>query len=198
MIPEFYGLNEHRIPTAWVARMRASTAQLTLCFPSNRAVREYTEQQYLPAAVACRERTADTGAGGRKMVNWQQTLKEKWATLRFGDVKVQTTAAQHLFEAAVYLHDLDPEAVRVELYADGINGSDPVRKEMQWHCQLVGVTSGYVYRAAGDYTPRLIPRQPGERFLWRPLASSGNGESISKRNNETQRRHARRGHRPRL
>ena len=42
---------------------------------------------------------------------------------------VQTNAAQHIFEAEVYLNDLDPKAVRVELYADGINGSDPIRLE---------------------------------------------------------------------
>jgi len=29
---------------------------------------------------------------------------------------------QHVFEVQVYLDDLDPEAVRVELYANGANG----------------------------------------------------------------------------
>ncbi len=62
--------------------------------------------------------------------------------LRFGEVKVETTAGQPIFEAAVHLNDLDPNAVRIERYADVINGSDSVRREMQWHHQLVGVTSG--------------------------------------------------------
>ena len=174
VIPEFYRRNEHGIPTAWVARMRESMAQLTPRFCANRAVREYTEQQYLPAAVAYRERAADNGAVGRDIINWQQTLKQKWVTLRFGEVKVETEAGQHIFEAEVHLNDLDPKAVRVELYADGINGSDPVRQEMQCHRQLVGMASSYTYRAAGDYTPRLIPHHPGvevpleaARILWR-------------------------------
>ena len=127
VIPEFYARDGQGIPTAWVARMRESMASLTPRFSANRAVREYTEQHYLPAAAAYRERAADKGAVGRNIVNWEHTLKEKWATLRFGDVKVQTNAAQHIFEAEVYLNDLDPNAVRVELYADGINGSSPVR-----------------------------------------------------------------------
>ena len=33
-----------------------------------------------------------------------------------------------MFEAQVFLNDLDPKAVQVELYADGINGGDPVRE----------------------------------------------------------------------
>ena len=35
-----------------------------------------------------------------------------------------------MLEVEIFLNDLDPLAVRVELYADGINGGDPVRKEM--------------------------------------------------------------------
>ena len=90
VIPEFYARDEQGIPTAWVARMRESMARLTPRFSANRAVREYTEQHYLPAAATYRERAADKGAVGRNIVNWEHTLKEKWATLRFGEVKVQT------------------------------------------------------------------------------------------------------------
>ena len=168
VIPEFYRRNEHGIPTAWVARIRESMAQLTPRFSTNRSVREYTERHYLPAAAAYRTRAAEKGAIGREVVHWEQTLKQQWATLRFGEVAVQTTAVQHTFEAEVHLHDLDPKAVRVELYADGINGGDPVRQEMQRIRQLMGAASGYIYsaavpadRAASDYTARLIPHQPG-------------------------------------
>jgi glycogen phosphorylase len=50
VIPEFYARNDQGIPTAWVARMRESMARLTPLFSADRAVREYTEQHYLPAA----------------------------------------------------------------------------------------------------------------------------------------------------
>ena len=99
--------------------MRESMARLTPHFSANRTVREYTEQYYLPAAAAYRKRLADKGAVGKQMVNWRQALEQNWATLRFGDVKVDTDGGQHIFEVEVYLHVLDPEAVRVELYADG-------------------------------------------------------------------------------
>ncbi len=49
VIPEFYTRDEQGIPSAWVARMRESMARLTPRFSTNRAVREYTEQYYLPA-----------------------------------------------------------------------------------------------------------------------------------------------------
>jgi starch phosphorylase len=180
VIPEFYARDGQGIPTAWVARMRNSMASLTPRFSANRAVREYTEQHYLPAAAAYRERAADKGAVGRSIVNWEHTLKEKWATLRFGDVKVETNTAQQIFEAAVYLNDLDPNLVRVELYADGINGNSPIQQEMTRVRQLAGADSGHAYvaqvpatRPASDYTVRMIPHHSGvavpleaPRILW--------------------------------
>jgi len=168
VIPEFYTRDERGIPTAWVARMRESMARLTPSFSANRTVREYTEQHYLPAAGAYRERAADKGAVGSNIVNWEHTLKEKWVTLRFGDVKVQTNEAQHIFEAEVYLNDLDPNVVRVELYAEGINGSSPIRQEMTRVQPPAGEPLGGIYRAsvsatrlATDYTARIMPHCAG-------------------------------------
>ena len=168
VIPEFYRRNEQGIPAAWVARMRKSMARLTPQFSTNRVVREYTEQHYLPAAAAYRERAADKGAVGVQVVNWRHALVRQWAALRVGEVKVETNEKQHVFDVQVYLNGLDPNAVRVELYADGINGGDPVRQEMQCLCPLVGASGDFVYSAAVsaarpsvDYTARIIPHCPG-------------------------------------
>jgi len=168
VIPKFYTRDEKGIPTAWVKRMRESMARLTPRFSAERTVREYTEQHYLPAATAYRERAADKGAVGRQMVNWRQALEQQWATLRFGDVKVQTKGKQHVYEVQVYLNDLDPKAVRVELYADGMNGGEPVRQEMKSVGQLAGASGRTVYRvavsatrSATDYTARVIPHCGG-------------------------------------
>jgi starch phosphorylase len=167
VIPEFYTRDEKGIPTAWVARMRESMARLTPLFAASRAVREYSEQHYLPAALAYRDRAANKGAVGRQMVNWCQALEQKWATLRFGEMKVATDGGNHVFEVQVYLSGLDPNTVRVELYADGVNGGDPVRQEMM-HEQEPADANGYIYsaqvpsiRPATDYTPRVIPRCDG-------------------------------------
>jgi starch phosphorylase len=110
-------------------------------------------------------RSADNGALGQKIVDWQHRLEQKWDTLRFGAVKVETLGEQHRYEVQIYLNDLDPNTVAVELYADGIHGSFPERHDMQRDRQLVGASNGYVYsvavsaaRPATDYTARVIPR----------------------------------------
>jgi starch phosphorylase len=180
VIPEFYTRNDAGIPTAWVARVRESMARLTPRFSAERAVREYTEQHYLPAATAYSSRVANKGAIGRQMVDWQHRLQQKWTTLRFGELTEETKGKQRVYEVQVYLDDLDPKAVRVELYANGVNGGSPVRQEMKLIRELAGASGGYVYSATvsatrppADYTARVIPHCDGvaipledARILW--------------------------------
>ncbi|MDA8387252.1 MAG: alpha-glucan family phosphorylase [Nitrospiraceae bacterium] len=167
VIPEFYTRDANGIPAAWVARIRESMARLTPRFSANRAVREYTEKYYIPAAAAYRKRAADKGAEGARLVDWKRALEQNWAHLRLGEVSVTTTGEKHEFEIKVYPGGLDPGAVRVELYADGVNGGGPVRQEMEMTRKLAGPESGYIYsatvpatRPAADYTARVIPYHP--------------------------------------
>jgi starch phosphorylase len=168
VIPEFYARDEQGIPTAWVARMRESMARLTPRFSASRTVREYTGQYYIPAAVAYSERAAEKGAAGAQMVDWQKLLCNKWANLRFGDVKVETNGEWHLFEAQVYLNGIGPDAVHVQLYADEPTGGNPVKIEMSRDRELVGAENGYIYKgeiaatlSPGDFTVRIVPHHPG-------------------------------------
>jgi starch phosphorylase len=164
IIPEFYTRDERGIPIRWVAKMRESMAQLTARFSSNRAVREYTEQYYLPAAAAYLDRAANNGATGINLVNWSRLLKQNWSALRFGEIRIETTDELHLFEVQVYLNGLETDVVRIELYADGANDAPSERIEMMRIRPLVGAIGGYAYHAsvstrrpATDYTARLIP-----------------------------------------
>jgi len=176
VIPEFYTRDEQGIPAAWVNRMRESMAQLTTRFSTNRAVREYTEQHYLPSATAYRQRADGKGETGAKMVDWRHVLDEHWNKLHFGDVKLEDDGEQHIFEVQAYLDELDPDSVRVELFANGVNGAAPERVKMERVRQLVGASNGYAYRAgvpatrpASDYTARLVPCRDGVAV---PLESS--------------------------
>jgi starch phosphorylase len=112
------------------------------------------------------------------MVDWQHALET--ASIRFGELKIATNAEQHMFEVQVYLTDLDPNATRVELYADGIDGTGPVRQQMERAGQMAGADSGYIYRTqvpstrpATEYSARVLPHFDGAavpleaaRILW--------------------------------
>jgi starch phosphorylase len=167
VIPAFYTRDQHGIPTSWIAKMRASMARLTPRFSTNRVVREYTDKYYVPAAAAYRARAADRGALGAELIAWRQALAAHWAEARFGAVSVETHGTEQCVTVAVRLGGLDPEAVRVELYANPVNDGEPERHAMERARKLDEPNHGYEYsvslpatRALGDYTPRLLPRHP--------------------------------------
>ena len=164
VIPEFYARDATGIPVAWVTRMRESMARLTPVYSSNRAVREYTEQYYLPASALYRQRVADQGSKARQILEWQRRLDRYWGALRFGQVRIDTSAQGHVFEVEVVLSELEPDSVRVELYADAVVDGDVALHPMRRVRPAPGAGGAFVYsgsvpgtRPPTDYTARLIP-----------------------------------------
>ncbi len=168
VIPEFYHRDSNGIPTAWVARMRESMSRLTPRFSANRAVREYTEEYYIPLAAAYSTRAKDRGAPGKSLIEWKRQLAEHWASVKFGELRVSSSEQSHSIQVEVDLGILRAEWVKVQLYADPINGEPPFISEMKrtrgdaatsgWHIYTINAPAS---RPASDYTPRIVPSYPG-------------------------------------
>ena len=168
VIPEFYTRDNRGIPPGWVTRMRESMCRLTALFSTNRVVRQYTEEHYLPAASAFGKRAANNGAIGADLVSWQAELAKHWQKLRFGSATVEQKGKENVFQVQAFLGDLDPESVSMELYSESRNGNPQVRQPMSRGERLVGSVNAFVYtvsvpadRPAADYTPRLVPYHDG-------------------------------------
>jgi starch phosphorylase len=162
--PLFYERDTKGIPKGWVARMRSSMARLAPQFSCNRMARDYIEELYLPLASAYHYRAADSNRVGRELNAWYEKLWHHWPTLHFGSVE-STENNQHWdFTVQVYLGDLTPGDVRVELYADIQPGLDGVCHVMQVAGEITGSVNGYIYhgavssgRPAEHYVPRIVP-----------------------------------------
>lgn len=167
VVPVFYTRDQLGMPTGWLARMRASMARLTPRFSTNRVVREYTEKYYVPGAAAYRMRAADHGRRGADLVAWHQALTAHWQEARFGAMSVEAHGTEQRVTVTVRLGGLDPEAVRVELCADPVNGWESERHAMERVRKLDDPDHRYEYRvsipgarAPADYTARLLPCHP--------------------------------------
>ncbi|MDE3194881.1 MAG: alpha-glucan family phosphorylase, partial [Acidobacteriota bacterium] len=161
VIPAFYTRNADGIPASWINRMRESMARLTPYFSSNRSVREYTVGHYLPAAEAYAKRAADKGAAGADLLAWRRYLDLHWPRIRFGALSVESEGTRHRFSIPVYIDEINPDHVAVELFAESF------RKRMERGPALAGSGGTFTYslsvetpRPAGDFTPRVIPRHP--------------------------------------
>ncbi len=170
IVPEFYDRDEAGMPASWIRRMRESMARLTPQFSAGRTVREYTEQHYLPMAEMFLNRAANGGKVGASVLEWQQQVEACWPRLRFGSLTVTADGSSYVFAVQAWLDELSPDAVVVELYANGEANGQPVRISMTKGPALVGSEGGYTWtarvpadRPASDFTPRLIPWRPDAR-----------------------------------
>ena len=168
VVPEFYTRDEHGIPRGWVARMRESMARLTPLFSTNRVVRQYTDEHYLSAASSYKQRATNQAELGADLLRWQAQLAKHWWSLRFGSASVEQHGQEYRFQVQVFLDDLDPDAVKVELYADPQGNASAAPHAMDRGERLVGASNGFVYtarvpatRPVADYTPRLVPHHAG-------------------------------------
>ena len=156
-------------------------AKLTPAYSSNRVLREYTERLYAPAAAAYCQRADDGSRFGADLLGWQRELAGHWPGLRFGSFSWEHQGGDYLFRVQLYLSELDPEAVCVELYAEGRAGAGPFRQRLDRGEPLAGGGKGFLYssrvpasRPATDYAARVIPHHAGASvpleapwILWR-------------------------------
>jgi len=167
VIPEFYNRDKHGVPTGWVARMRASMARLAPRFSSNRMLRQYVEEVYVPMTARFRQRNREGARLAKELCRWQDRLGQNWPGVHFGEVEVHLEDNLWKFRVKVYLGKIAPSSVSVELYANPLNGQDAVRIPMVRGQKIGEASNGYIYRGetgaarpAADFTPRIIPAHP--------------------------------------
>lgn len=168
VVPTFYRRDKEGISPDWIAKMRVSMARLTPRFSANRAVRDYIEQYYIPAAQKIHDRSAGKGIQGTSIINWKHSIAQNWSKIRFHDVRNETKENQYEFEVQVYLNGLEPNAVKLEIFANAFEDKEAIRQEMKFVRQLTGESNCYTYQASVPanrpstaYTPRIVPFFPG-------------------------------------
>lgn len=164
IIPCFYERDSNGTPRGWVARMRASMSELTPRFSANRMVREYVDKLYSAAAQRCKRRTDNAAQEAVLLCRWRESLMQFWHKLRFGTLDIRKQRDSYVVTVTVYLDDVDPKAVQVQLYADPVESTGPEIHVMEMANAIPGIANGYIYhvriparRPIDHYTPRIIP-----------------------------------------
>jgi glycogen phosphorylase len=165
IVPCFYPRNHEDLPHEWIKRMRASMTELTPRFSSNRMLREYLENYYLPAAKGHLARQNNNGDIARELRQWHQRLTQHWHEIHLGDLKIQEN--QVLLN--IHLGGVHAEDVKVQLIADPVvdaqgNTMPAQIIEMQLQHNFGSGAHTYRYsiqvpkdRAINDFTARIIP-----------------------------------------
>jgi len=128
-------------------------------------MRDYIEKAWLPLASAVRARTAMTTALQSSSLHGRETVKGHWESLHMGQPAVVHDGARWRFSVPIFLGEIAPDCVRVELFADENAGSPAEVVQLHQEQRIPGSANGYVYagevtgtRRAGDYTLRVVPQ----------------------------------------
>ena len=165
VIPSFYERNASGIPSSWVARMRASMAELTPALSSNRMLREYVERLYLPAVESFRKRIANEAQMAKQISQWHKSIETLWQQLKMRNLVITNPGnKQYGFRVEVTLGAVNPGSVEVQLYADPLDTKPHEIHVMTRADILEAPTNTYLFearietdRSPTDFTPRVIP-----------------------------------------
>lgn len=164
VVPAFYDRDAAGLPRRWIARMRASMAHLAPRFSSVRMLQEYVERAYLPCATSYRRRAAPESRVPQELETWARHLERHWPEIRFGELTAQSGEGRLTLSIAVDLGRLEPERVRVELYADAEGAGEPIVQPMAATGLASGSPNARLYRATidtarppADFTARVVP-----------------------------------------
>jgi starch phosphorylase len=121
LIPTFYDRDKDGRPRAWLERMKAAMLKLCPEFSINRMVREYATRAYMPAQIRYFEFLDRKAQKAKELAAWKSKMLRNWREVHINSVessaadKVQVGDDMRV-RAWVYLGDLSPEDVAVQIY----------------------------------------------------------------------------------
>ena len=131
IVPLYYAKPDGKLPLAWLQLMRESIRSVTPVFNTQRMVKEYTEQLYIPAAQAYGNFSRDGCGAATHLSQWKAKMRKDWPQVQISDVQVVNKDRQSILvgeslqiSARVHLGAVDPEHVRVEAYHGEVDNGD--------------------------------------------------------------------------
>ncbi len=167
VVPEFYNRDAEGLPKAWLQRIRNSMSKLTAQFGAARMMQNYVEQTYLPLANGMQARSQDNYERARDLNEWWRAVSRRWPTLHIGTPAITRAGDTWHVSVAVYMGEVPPSWVRVEMFADARDELEPEVIVLHQERPMAGSMNGYIYsgamettRPATDYTARAVAFHP--------------------------------------
>ena len=179
IVPLYYAKPDGKLPLAWLQLMRESIRSVTPVFNTQRMVKEYTEQLYIPAARAHANFSSDSCGAATQLSKWKAQMRKDWPQVQISDVQVANKDRQSILvgeslqiSARVHLGAVDPQNVRVEAYHGEMDNGDirnPVATVLHQSPDQSGTGNGnYIYQGSvpatesGTYgfSVRVVPTHP--------------------------------------
>jgi starch phosphorylase len=135
IVPLFYERGRDGLPRGWIGKMKAAMRDHAGVFNTNRMVRDYFEQCYLPASARSHRLTENGVAKAKELAGWKADLRQQWRQVRIEKLWTDGPGTQDLqvgdqlqVRAQVHLGSLNPTDVAVEIYYGALNAEGLIVK----------------------------------------------------------------------
>jgi starch phosphorylase len=180
--PLYYDRDENDIPVKWVDMMKKSIQVIVPFFNTHRMVREYYTNMYVPAHRYGKKMIQENKA--REVSAWRKKIADNWSHVNIENAstsvrqKTEIKAGDSIsVEAKVWIHNLKPEDIAVQLYVGQIDYHGEITGkplEMK-HAGVEGSANLYEYTLTAedsgrhDYAMRVIPKNENLAHPFTPL-----------------------------
>ncbi len=172
IVPLYYELGSDRLPRRWIAKMKRSMKTLGPVFSTNRMVREYAEDMYVPARDKWNSLSADNHSRAKALVQWKRRVVDHWGGVEILSSRIESREAEVgsslSIEAHVRLGGLMPDEVEVQIYSGPLDGDYNITESATTRMEPAGPPSEGVYDYRGSipcddsglfgYLVRVMPR----------------------------------------
>ncbi|MBI4666001.1 MAG: alpha-glucan family phosphorylase [Nitrospinae bacterium] len=129
VVPLFYDRGRDDMPRGWIKLMKSSMSKLNMFFNTNRMVRNYTTNFYLPCAMRAQALSQDTRKRLKDLAAWKKKVAEKWSGVAVEDVKQMHSEDLRVGQmleviVTVRLGGLTPDSLKVEIYFGSLDSRD--------------------------------------------------------------------------
>ncbi len=173
VIPRFYDRKRGNPPLKWIQMMKDAMKMAISDFSSDRMVREYSSKFYIPASKHFKELTDDSAFKAKALALDQFRLVSLWSDIQLSKPKLTTeidftVGDTFRITLEVFLGELAPEEVEVQVYHGKINALDEFEgamAETMWLQETIA-EGRHIYACTitcsdsgrFGYTARVIPK----------------------------------------
>lgn len=179
--PIYYSKNKEGYSESWVQLMKKSIQEIAPVFNTDRMVKEYYERFYIPANNF--DALLNQPEKAEQVAAWRKKIGDNWYRVSVSDITAAFTKEVLMgdklnFKARVFLGNLSPEDIQVELYLGQRGPVGDIVKEDAIDMNFTGKDGdAYIYEVQvspynsgrQDYALRILPANNSIPHVLTPL-----------------------------
>jgi starch phosphorylase len=175
IIPLFYSRTADYLPRPWISKMKSAMRAIGPEYNTNRMVRQYAEEMYLPALQRAGVLSENKLERATQLAAWKQNLRNNWNTLKILDVKIDKHDGFKVGDECIVhtwldLGKLKPEDVSVEMFFGPVDAKGDIDSSKTLPMQFDKKTTDGTQKFIGTikletsgrmgHTVRVLPKHP--------------------------------------